>query len=303
MGLALQALDIIPEDDLGLRGVLSMQLGVFYLNLGDEDAADRALAQATEMGMAAGGHFAALGGVYVRALIARRHGRLRDSAAICREALESIVKPLERSRRQLPICGVIYLQLGSILLEWNRLGEASHALTKGIELTEILAGMDGLRAEGTVALVRLKLAQGDVGGLPDLNALAEQHWPESVPFVAAHQARVWLIRAEQDPRFLADAFRWAEGQQLELVSDDTGIARSLTLARVLVAQRLSQGRFDLQAVLGYLDEQLPLVVEDDWTGLVIETQIVRALALQAQGDVEQALSALERALTLAEPED
>jgi LuxR family maltose regulon positive regulatory protein len=41
--------------------------------------------------------------------------------------------------------------------------------------------------------------------------------------------------------------------------------------------------------------------ETDWTEGMIETLIVRAMALQAQGEVDRALDALERALTLAEP--
>jgi LuxR family maltose regulon positive regulatory protein len=61
-------------------------------------------------------------------------------------------------------------------------------------------------------------------------------------------------------------------------------------------------RSDLQPLLQFLDRQLELAKENGRLGWEIEVLILQALALQAQDDADQALVALQRALTLAEPE-
>ncbi len=67
------------------------------------------------------------------------------------------------------------------------------------------------------------------------------------------------------------------------------------LARLLTAQ-------DCPAdALALLEPLLPRMEQQERVDLVIEIQILRALAFQTQGDIGQALAALECALSLAEP--
>ena len=54
--------------------------------------------------------------------------------------------------------------------------------------------------------------------------------------------------------------------------------------------------------LGLLARLLEAAETAGWTGKAIEILALQAMALQAQGDTHQALVALERAFTLAEPE-
>jgi LuxR family maltose regulon positive regulatory protein len=66
----------------------------------------------------------------------------------------------------------------------------------------------------------------------------------------------------------------------------------LVLARLLIAQGQPEEALALLQ---------PLLSRQELNRLVIEVQALRALALQAQGNVAQAMAALEHALSLAEP--
>jgi LuxR family maltose regulon positive regulatory protein len=70
----------------------------------------------------------------------------------------------------------------------------------------------------------------------------------------------------------------------------------ITLARILVAEGSAQQASEL------LERLRQAAEAQDRMGSVIEISIVQALAHQAQGNTSAALAALDRALTLAEPE-
>jgi LuxR family maltose regulon positive regulatory protein len=153
MTLARHALEVVPESDFSLRSTITVWLGLCHMDLGEEDAADRTFRQAWELGIAGGGHWAALFAVYARTIIARRHGRLKEAAAICREALESIVEPAERSRHRSPFGLGVYLTLGRVLLEWNDLDGAERALIGWREL----GGLNEISVKSGFAYARLRL--------------------------------------------------------------------------------------------------------------------------------------------------
>jgi len=111
--------------------------------------------------------------------------------------------------------------------------------------------------------------------------------------VAASRARVALAQGD-----LNLAARWAEGCGLS-VGDALPYQRQseyTTLARVLIAL----GRPD--EALALLNRLLAAVRAAKLTGWTIEGLMLQALALSAQGDTANALTALEEALTLAAPE-
>jgi LuxR family maltose regulon positive regulatory protein len=306
MDLTLQVLERVPENEASLRASPLMRLGWCYMNSGDEAAADRAFLQSKQLAEASGHHSLALQAVWPRVEIARRQGRMRDAAAICRDALKEIVQPLEQLRQVVPPCGLIYIALGRILLERNQLEEAEHDLTHGLELSEAFVPQHGARLEAHIALAYLWLAQGNLDKLPDLNVLAQQNWPQFSGYLAAHQARVWQRLAEHDPQYLGKAVRWVKGCELKLEADTWSIFSSLVVARVRIAQhrttRPGKQKPDLSSVIAFLGRLEQLVQERGWNEPLLETLIVTAMTHHALGRDDLALAALERALTLAEPE-
>jgi len=77
----------------------------------------------------------------------------------------------------------------------------------------------------------------------------------------------------------------------------------IILARALVGLgREQSAESHLADTLDLLARLLEMAATAGWMGKAIEILALQAMALQAQGDAEQALAALGRALALAEPE-
>ena len=102
-----------------------------------------------------------------------------------------------------------------------------------------------------------------------------------------------------------DRLAWAHEQGLS-PDDDLGYLREfdhLTLARVLIARyRSGPDAGPSVRPCDLLDRFLQAAEEGGRTGSVIEILMLQALARHAQGDLPRRCTALEHALTLAEPE-
>jgi LuxR family maltose regulon positive regulatory protein len=141
-----------------------------------------------------------------------------------------------------------------------------------------------------VAMARIRQAEGDLGGALDLLDEAERlyvgdFFPNVRP-VPALKARVWIAQGR-----LGEALGWAHEQGLS-ADDDLSYLREfehITLARMLLAR--SRGE-PVHQVTRLLERLLLAAEEGGRTGHVI----------QAPGHIPAALTCLERALTLAEPE-
>jgi LuxR family maltose regulon positive regulatory protein len=195
--------------------------------------------------------------------------------------------------------------LGSVLVEWNDFSGAERALSKGLEASKLMP-LDEAEVTGRFALARLMFAQGETGGLRDMNDLlpqAERWSPEFMDMIRAH---LWLMRSHQDPHYLALALPWAGNGRLETGEWDWDIFTQLTRARVFIMQSrvdpLARSQQELQPVLDFLDAQYRFTEAHGWVGWMIDTLIAQALAFQVQGKEDEALQALGRTLTFAEPE-
>lgn len=115
-----------------------------------------------------------------------------------------------------------------------------------------------------------------------------------MPSAAICQARLWIAQKN-----LAAAHRWAQAADLNQADPPVSFFfedQNLTLIRLLIAQ----GRIDpAQSLLLRL---LQAATSAERTGSLIEILILQAIAFSAQHRGGDALSALEQALNLAEPE-
>jgi LuxR family maltose regulon positive regulatory protein len=155
-----------------------------------------------------------------------------------------------------------------------------------------------------LAQARLKEAEGDLETALDLLDEAKRLYVRtSVPDfhpIDALKARMYLRQGR-----LSEALDWARERGLSVDDDLTylGEFEHITLARVLIASHQN----DLLAgsvhqAFALLERLLQAAEAGCRMGSVIEILVVQALALQAQGNIPQALASLERALALAEPE-
>jgi LuxR family maltose regulon positive regulatory protein len=201
-----------------------------------------------------------------------------------------------------------YFGLGDLLRECNELEAAERYLLQGMVLVkEILTLEPFVAVLGYSAMARLEQARGNSREahmtLDALAHLAEQrHFPPHLlTQVAAVRAQLELVQGN-----VAAAIRWADTSSLSFEDDDLPYSREgeyLALARVRIVQACGDPQSPLLLdVLRLLDRLLQDAEPKARLDSVLQILIVRALALEALGDRPSALSTLERALMLAEPE-
>jgi LuxR family maltose regulon positive regulatory protein len=281
------ALDLLPEDELHLRGDVALDLGHAYCSVGDIKAASEAFATAATAGRSADDLRTALFALRYRASLEISRGRLRVAEDLLLEG-----QRLAESRPEgVPsVAGMIHTGMGELLYERGALDEARRVLETGIEHGR-RSGEAKILVYGYVNLARVLMARGDAEGAHSLIREAGNLTPRW-PLIWARQARFYLAQGD-----VQSAARWAGeyGATQDYLSYPRHFER-ITMARVLLAE----GRTD--EALDFLDRLLEDVRSDGRTAHEIELFILRGLALNGRGDIEEALDSLKRALALAEPE-
>ena len=301
--LARQALEQLPEDDLFLRSLAIWNLA---LSSADDDivAGIQALEEAAKMSQEAGNVMVATMMLCNLAELTLKQGHLSKTRAIYRRALDLAV---DGQGRRLPIAGDALIGLGDLAREWNDLEMATRYLTEGIELAGQLGQARAL--EGYIYLAHVRQAQGDVDSAREAIQKARRLAIEfdatelDDMMVGYHQAQLWITQGDlkaarcwTEERGLDDNLESSQLQQAgDLIQSRMRQYEYLVLARLLIAEKRPT------EALALLDGVLPTMERRGRIGRVIEIQVLRSLAFQALGDVAQAMDALERALSLAEP--
>jgi LuxR family maltose regulon positive regulatory protein len=302
--LAHRALELLPEDNLLLRGFAIGSLGLSYLWSEDLNAAVRTFEEGARIGEK-------VGNVMFTVLALRRVGRLRMAQGRLHEAKAIFERALElgvdRQGRRLPIAGMVLIGLGYVYREWNDLEAATRYITDGIELAQKTSAAMLIGAH--IMLARIKHAQGDEAGAREMMQKAGQLAAQTQSTVmddlgvALSQTQLWIAQGDLEP-----ALAWAESRRLNkdiasLAQEINGDSISSMIRRyeMLVLARLMIVQSRTRDALTLLDLVLARMGREGRIETVIEIQMLRALAFQAAGDSAQALAAIERALTLAEP--
>lgn len=287
-----RALELIPANCTRARAVAHVPLGHAYILLGQTAQADAALAVAVAASAETRHTAAYVSAMNYLAFLRLMQGRLRQAVGLYRAALAWVEATGEPS-----FGGVERIGLGTLLREQNDLTAAAELIDAGLQRAEAGGDFTFMR-DGYVARARLDQARGAWDSALAYMAKAEQVARRSTRnndglLLAAWRARICL--AQGDVRAAAE---WAQASGLR-ADDPPGFLQEyghLTLARVLLAQ----GR--CRAAEGLLARLLAAAEAAGRAGRVIEVSAVQALVFQAQGQPAAAQAALQRALTLAEPE-
>ena len=318
--LSHQVLKVLAEDPsdsnlLAYTGVV-FNLAWTHLMEGDVVKARPRFSEARTLSQSAGSITLTLDAMRGLARVQILQGQLRQAVETYRQALQLADKVTQQSGQAVPAAAPVHLELADLLRERNQLDEAAHHLAQGIELSRQWQILGEDLRNSYVYQARLKQARGDAAGALDAIRQAEQlaQAYRAVPRfgdpIAACRAQLTLAQAVSiggafDPawkrkrRHLEAVEQWAETRGLRadgsinLVDDEF---EYVIWVRLLIAQNEPSQALQLLARL------LQGAEDGGRTGRVIEILTLQALAQQALGDTDQALIALERALSLAEPE-
>jgi LuxR family maltose regulon positive regulatory protein len=294
------ALDLALAEDHLCRAGASGILGLASWASGDLEAGHSAYAECMA-GLRRAGHIAdTFGCALALADIRLVQGRLGEAMRTYEQALQRVP---EQGGPVLRGTADMYVGMSGVHRERNDLHTATQQLLRSQELGEH-TGLPQNRYRWRVAMARIRRAEGDLDGALDLLNEAEcvyvgDFFPNVRP-VPALRARIWIAQGR-----LGDALGWAREQGLS-VDDDLSYLREfehITLARVLMARYQDErAERSVHEAIRLLDRLLRAAEEGERAGSVIEILVLRALAYQRHGDIPAALSCLERAVTLAEPE-
>jgi len=296
-----QGLQLLPQDNSYMRGLLTLLLGQAYREKGDLVAAGRALVEASMHGRAADNLLLTVGALLNQAELQELQGRLHQAASTRRQVIDLATTP---DGRPLPLVGPAYVGLGKVLREWNDLDGAAAYLTKGRELSQ-QGGLEGYVFESDLIFALVLQAQQRTERafemLQPAQAQAQRAnnaWASNR--VEAFRARLFLMQGN-----ITAALHWLG--QSGLQSDDPVDARLeieyLMVARVLLAQsRLSADTVHQEQAMELLRRLRQAAERAGRMGSVIEILALQALACQDRGETAPAFASLQRALSLAESE-
>ncbi len=300
ISLARQAVQSLPASSF-LRGMTIWTLGAAYMFQGDLRAARQIFAELVADGQANQNAMISLIALSHLAEVYIWQGRLRKAETLYRQALRIAGA---HSAVPVPVSSMAYVGLSVILREWNDLPGALEMLHKGLALCQQWGEL-GL-FDTYASLARVQQARHDWDATLDaLQQLKELVYRLNLPLqtlalVSAYEIRFWLAQGETTA-----ALRVAE----EMIDDEAiWIAQlrdivQLTRIRVRLAQARSEPPGTTRdPVLAELHALRSAANDAERISSVIECYLLEALAFHGQQNRDAALTALEQALTLAQPE-
>lgn len=295
-----KVLELAHEDEDLSRGAASSLLGLAFWTNGDLETAyqmfSNGMAHLQRIGYIAD----VIGGSITLADIRITQGRLREAMSIYERGLKLATKqgpPVLRGAADM------HVGMSGLYYERNELNTAEQHLLKSNELGE-LNGLPKNPYRWRVAMTRILEAKRDLDGalnlLDEAEPLYVADFAPNVRPILALKARVWIKQGE-----LQKTLSWARERKLSVEEEPSYLREfeQITFVRVILSQYQSdRSESLLNDATEYLEQLLKTAEAGGRNGSVIEILILQALAHQMQKDIPAALSALERALKLAEPE-
>ena len=283
-----QALELLPEEELAPRGVGLIALGCGYRLLGDVSQAWQTLVEARVLNEHVGNTRGIWGCMLLMGEVLTLQGQLTQAADFYQRVIEA-----EGNWSVLTI--EAHIALGTLLLEWNDLEGATAQMQQALALSQQQED-DVLLAQSILLQARLLQAgeQADLAEETFLRAVILARQSKHLQLLAsiqAYQARWWLTRGN-----LPSALRWQEGSTL--TGEETPTYEQEETALTLIRILLNQGEAATaeRMLIGW---QL-FAHEQGRIDSEIELLALLALARDAQGHLSEALALCHQMLLLAQ---
>jgi LuxR family transcriptional regulator, maltose regulon positive regulatory protein len=297
---ARRARTLAPDGNHLIRAGAGALAGLAAWSLGDLAAAHAAYT-ASAVDMREAGYLADILGLAITlGDLCRIQGRLGAGLRAYQDALDLVREVPGAALRG---CADMHVGVAGVLLERGDLAGAAAELAAA----ELLGAANGLPQNpyrSRVVCARLHEAAGDLdAALAQLEAAERVYNGDYAPDVRpvpAVRATLRLRRGE-----LAYAEAWAAGRGLA-ATDELSYLREyehLTFARLLLARhRAGRAASALDDATGLLRRLAAAAERGGRQGILIELQVVLAVAQQAAGDTPAAVGSLREAVAVGEPE-
>jgi LuxR family maltose regulon positive regulatory protein len=275
-------------------------LGFAYWGNGNLEAAQRIFADFMQTMQQSGDDSGAIAGTSLLADITIAQGHLNEALRIYRQSLQLVTTQGGAAPRG---TSELYAGMGELCCEQGDLEAAAGYLRKSETLGE-QAMILGNEYRLYPTLARTKAGLGDLeGALALLDEAERLFYRTPIPAmrpIPAMKVRLWIKQGR-----LAEALVWVRERNLS-VDDDVSYLKEfehITLARLFIALHRTQPETgNIHQVMDLLERLLKAAEAGKRLGSAIEIRILMALANEAQGEISAALTSIERALMLAEPE-
>jgi LuxR family maltose regulon positive regulatory protein len=209
-----------------------------------------------------------------------------------------------------PEIGMMCVSVAMVYLERKDLQTAEMYLQEGIERCRPFDAWAGVVFVGLLRLARIRSLQHNIDGAYALLKEAEQfeergrasHIPFPIPRLETAQAQLWLMQGN-----LSASLSWATDWRALAAGGDLRCSHEveyLTLTRILIAQARKQANEEwANEARQLISSLLQFAQTSGRTGHVLEMYLLQALIDQMQGNMPLAFNSLQKALSLAEPEE
>ncbi|MBN1179388.1 MAG: helix-turn-helix transcriptional regulator [Anaerolineae bacterium] len=296
-----QALERLPETDCLARGIAKMTFGIANQQIGRLTESVTALTEAVAISQIAGQtHVAALA-VSALGYTFMLQGRLHQAAQVCRDALQR-AETAEHHQWYLPATANIHTTLGEILYEWNDLENGLRHTQYGNDLSKRWRQADSL-AYTQINLAKWLMVTDDAAGAFAViqearkAAVAVSGWFTDI--VNGYELELYLMQ-----RNVVKAMQWLRQSGMS-PDDDIAFGKLgayTQMAEVFILAAAENLNGNLEVAHRLLARLLSISESMGIGSHVVRVLALQALAWQIDGQTALALQALERALTLAEPE-
>jgi LuxR family transcriptional regulator, maltose regulon positive regulatory protein len=290
-----EALANLSEQNLVARAEVAFARSLSYHALGDIVAAIQSATEATALAQTVGNISPTIAYLFRTAYSLLLHGKLHEVVQVAQQAALLGTTPVGLPHAMM--CWA-YIVHADVLREWNQLDEALELATQGVRLSEQTGTIVALYIAHTV-LMRIFLAKGELEAARSAFNQAEVALVKSYSpyrrdaYLIVHWVQFWLASGA-----LEYATRWAQelAEQESVPSPLARECKDLARARVLLAQKKpTEARLLLEPL------QVNAQQQERWRH-VIEMKVLQALAHQMLAEEQEALTVLDQALHLAEPE-
>jgi LuxR family maltose regulon positive regulatory protein len=283
--LSERALDL--SDDLSVRSIAAVNVGMAQWYRGHLAEAEQALSEAQRAGRDSGNEYARWTAFIFMNRIRIARGQLQAAAASCRQMIGQ--------GRQLPLIALAFYDLGRLCYEWNELDAAAEPLCQGLEWGR-RSGRPELQVGGYATWAAIKLAQGEARAAQDALGQVDQLLEHADISAATrvHCLAFCILNAltQGDLPAASLAADSAPGPDAAESFPDY-LFLMLAQARLLLAQGRREAAAERSAALHGLASQA------GWQSTAIQARALQALAAPTP---QGALAYLVEALTMAEPE-